>query len=129
MKYLNFHLKRKILEIYFIKRMNSILNNQINSDTSTLSRNGVTSFEFPNVFFNNNFLFAFQICIHDRDFNFIPFLTAWCEYFRKVSLFINLNICLLYFLYIRSYSLCHLHNIIEIVDLISWKLVGLVLWL
>ena len=34
--------KRKILEAYFIKTLNPILNNQLNSDILTLSRNGVT---------------------------------------------------------------------------------------
>ena len=34
--------KRKILEAYFIKTLNPILNNQLNSDILTLFRNGVT---------------------------------------------------------------------------------------
>ena len=34
--------KRKILEGYFIKTLNPILNNQLNSDILTLFRNGVT---------------------------------------------------------------------------------------
>ena len=34
--------KRKILEIYFIKTLNPILNNQLNSDILTLFRNGIT---------------------------------------------------------------------------------------
>ena len=36
-----FSFKRKILEAYFIKTMNPILNNQLNSDILTLFRNGV----------------------------------------------------------------------------------------
>ena len=34
--------KRKILEGYFIKTLNPILNDQLNSDILTLFRNGVT---------------------------------------------------------------------------------------
>ena len=34
--------KRKILEAYFNKTLNPILNNQLNSDVLTLFRNGVT---------------------------------------------------------------------------------------
>ena len=34
--------KRKVLEAYFIKTLNPILNNQLNSDILTLFRNGVT---------------------------------------------------------------------------------------
>ena len=34
--------KRKILEVYFIKTLNPILNNQLNSNILTLLRNGVT---------------------------------------------------------------------------------------
>ena len=34
--------KRKILEAYFIKTLNPILNNQLNNDILTLFRNGVT---------------------------------------------------------------------------------------
>ena len=34
--------KRKILEAYFIKTLNSVLNNPLNNDILTLSRNGVT---------------------------------------------------------------------------------------
>ena len=34
--------KRKILEAYFIKKLNSILNNQLNSNILTFFRNGVT---------------------------------------------------------------------------------------
>ena len=34
--------KKKILEAYFIKTLNSILNNQLNSEILTLFRNGVT---------------------------------------------------------------------------------------
>ena len=34
--------KRKILEAYFIKTLNPILNNQLNSDILTLFRNGIT---------------------------------------------------------------------------------------
>ena len=37
-----FLFKRKILEAYFIKTLNPILNNQLNSDILTFSRNGVT---------------------------------------------------------------------------------------
>ena len=40
---------RKILEAYFMKALNPILNNQLNSDILTLFRNGVTQFQFPNV--------------------------------------------------------------------------------
>ena len=35
-------IKRKILEAYFIKTLNPILNNQLNSGILTLSRNGIT---------------------------------------------------------------------------------------
>ena len=34
--------KRKLLEVYFIKALNPILNNQLNSDILTLFKNGVT---------------------------------------------------------------------------------------
>ena len=34
--------KRKILETYFIKTLNPILNNQLNNDILTLFQNGVT---------------------------------------------------------------------------------------
>ena len=34
--------KRKILEAYFIKALNPILNNQLNNDILTLFRNGVS---------------------------------------------------------------------------------------
>ena len=34
--------KRKILEVYFIKKLNLILNNQLNSNILTLFRNRVT---------------------------------------------------------------------------------------
>ena len=34
--------KKKILEVYFIKTLRPILNNQLNSDILTLFRNGVT---------------------------------------------------------------------------------------
>ena len=52
--------KRKILEDYFIKTLNPILNNQLNSDKLTLFRNRVTYFQLPNVCFNNNFLIVFK---------------------------------------------------------------------
>ena len=51
--------KRKILEDYFIKTLNPILNNQLNSDKLTLFRNRVTYFQLPNVCFNN-FLIVFK---------------------------------------------------------------------
>ena len=35
-------IKRKILEVYFIKALNPILNNQLNSDILTLFKNGFT---------------------------------------------------------------------------------------
>ena len=34
--------KRKILEVYFIKTLNPILNNQLNSDILTFFRDGIT---------------------------------------------------------------------------------------
>ena len=37
-----FSFKRKILEVYFIKTWNPILNNQLNNDILTLFRNGIT---------------------------------------------------------------------------------------
>ena len=43
--------KRKILEAYFIKTLNPLLINQLNSDILTLFRNGITQFQFPNVCF------------------------------------------------------------------------------
>ena len=38
----NVSIKRKFLVAYFIKTLNPILNNQLNSDILTLLRNGVT---------------------------------------------------------------------------------------
>ena len=54
-----FLFKKKILEAYFIKTLNPILNNHLNCDILTLFRNGVTYFQSPNVCFNNNFLIVF----------------------------------------------------------------------
>ena len=41
--------KSKILEAYFIKTLNPILNNQVNSDILTLFRNGITQFQFSSL--------------------------------------------------------------------------------
>ena len=46
--------KTKILEVYFIKTLNPILNNQLNSDK------WCHLFQFPNVCLNNNFLIVFK---------------------------------------------------------------------
>ena len=47
---------RKIPETYFLKTLNLILNNQLNSYILTPFRNRVTYCQLPNVCFNNNFL-------------------------------------------------------------------------
>ena len=53
-------IKRKIVEVYFIKKLNPILNYQLNNDILTLFRNGINWFKFPNMYFNSNILIVFK---------------------------------------------------------------------
>ena len=48
--------ERKIFEGYFIKTLNLVLKNQLNTDILQLFRNDVTQFQLPNVYFSSNFL-------------------------------------------------------------------------